>query len=155
MTQKVDKITVWLHDSYTWSTDRHYTSDEHKSITGQQCDYQNIKFMSYMLFSLKILLECDLWIAKQSKIWQEHDFWHIILSQPPDLNLTSWMCRVRIWVECDWTEHLAWGGSWEIGHSDPWWYGTDLSSLTHQIIPVFINGTKFMKCEAHIYTKSF
>ena len=25
----------------------------------------------------------------------------------------------------------------------------------HQIIPVFINGTKFMKCEAHIYTKYF
>jgi hypothetical protein len=129
----------------------HYTSDAHKSVTGQQCDFQNIKCVSYMLFSLKFLLECDLWIAKQSKIWLEHDFWNIIPSQTLDLNVTSSMCRVRIWVECDWTEHLAWGGSWRIGHSDAWWYGMDLSSVTHQIITVFINGTNFMKCEAHIY----
>lgn len=104
-------MTAWQLHRKHW----HYTSDAHKSITEQQCDCQNIKCMSYMLNSLKLLLECDLWIAKQSKIWLEHDFWNIIPSQTLDLNVTSSKCRVRIWVECDWTEqHLAWGGSWGI-----------------------------------------
>lgn len=124
--------------------------------TEQQCDFQNIKCVSYMLYSLKHLLECDLWIAKQSKIWLECDFWNIIPSQTLDLNVTSSKRCVRIWVECDWTEqHLAWGSSWGIELSDASWYGTDLSIGIHQIIPVFMDGTKFMKCEAHIYTKSF
>jgi hypothetical protein len=75
---------------------RHYTSDAHKSITGQQCDFQNIKCVSYMLFSLKSLVECHLLIVKQSKISTEHDFWNIVPSQTMDLNVTSSMCRVRI-----------------------------------------------------------
>jgi hypothetical protein len=55
MTQKVDKISVWLHDKYPWSTDTtqltHTNPSQDNSVT------------SYMLFSIKILLECGLWLA--------------------------------------------------------------------------------------------